>query len=50
MTPHPKYLRIQKRDKGGLKLCHYETKVKALKLFWIKSLASEKSLSGKLCL
>ncbi len=34
-------------DKGGLKLCHYETKVKALKLSWIKRLASEKDSTWK---
>ncbi len=32
---------IQQIDKGNLKLCHYETKVKALKLSWIKRLTSE---------
>ncbi len=33
---------IQQIDKGGLKLCHYETKVKALQLSWIERLTSEK--------
>ncbi len=33
---------IQQIVKEGLKLCHYETKVKALKLSWIKRLSSEK--------
>ncbi len=27
---------IQQIDKGGLKLCHFETKVKALNLSWVK--------------
>ncbi len=34
-------------DKGGLKLCHFETKVKALKLYWVKRLVSEKDYSTK---
>ncbi len=44
MAPPPKISQkthIQQIDKGGLKLCHYETKVKALKLSWIKRLTSE---------
>ncbi len=28
---------IQSISKGGLKLCHFETKVKALKLSWVKN-------------
>ena len=39
---------IQQIDKGGLKLCHFETKVKALKLTWIKRLVSEKDSTWKI--
>ncbi len=38
----PQKTLIQQIDKGGLKLCHYQTKVKALKLSGIKRLTSEK--------
>ncbi len=39
---------IQQIDKGGLKLCHYETKVKALKLSSIKRLISENNSTWKI--
>ncbi len=32
---------------GGLKLCHYPTKVKALKLSWIKGLCNEPEANWK---
>ncbi len=38
---------IQQIDMGGLKICHYETKVKTLKLSWIKRLTSEKDYTWK---
>ncbi len=38
---------IQQIDKGGLKLCHFETKVKALKLSWVKRLVSENESTWK---
>ncbi len=50
MAPPPKYLRkllIQQIDKRGLKLCHCETKVKALKFSWIKRLTSKKDSTLK---
>ncbi len=34
---------IQQIHNEGLKLCHYETKVKALKLSWIKRFTYEKT-------
>ncbi len=39
---------IQQIDKGGLKLCHFETKDKALKLSWVKKLVSEKESTWKI--
>ncbi len=41
MAPHPRYHKktlIQDISKGGLKLCHFESKVKAPKLSWVKRL------------
>ena len=38
---------IKNIDQGGLKLCHYPTKVKALKLFWIKRLCNESDANWK---
>ncbi len=39
---------IQQIYKGGLKLCHFETKVIALKLSWIKRLTSENESTWKI--
>ncbi len=39
---------IQQIHNGGLKLCHYETKVKALKLSWTKRFTSEKDSTWKI--
>ncbi len=33
---------------GGLTLCHYETKVKDLKLSWMKGFTSEKDSTWKI--
>jgi len=38
---------IQQIDKGGLKLCHFETKIKALKITWVKRLISDSSHKWK---
>ncbi len=39
---------VQQNDNGGLKLCHFETKVKALKLSWIERQVSEKDSTWKI--
>jgi hypothetical protein len=39
---------IQSIEKGGLKLCHFETKVKALQVSWVKRLLSEKTATWKI--
>ncbi len=41
---------IQQIDKGCLKLCHFETKAKTLKLSWAKRLTSEKVSAWKILL
>ncbi len=42
----PKQL-IKNIDEGGLKLCHYPTKVNALKLSWIKRLCNNGEANWK---
>ncbi len=39
---------IQQIENGSLKLCHFETKVKALKLSWVKRLYSENNSTWKI--
>ncbi len=38
---------IKNINEGGLKLCHYPTKVKALKLSWIKRLCDDSDANWK---
>ncbi len=39
---------IQNIENGGLKLCHFQTKVKALRLSWLKHLTSESQSNYKI--
>ncbi len=39
---------IQQINKGGLKLCHYPTKIKALRLTWVKRLTSNATHNWKI--
>ncbi len=39
---------IQQIENGGLKLCHFEMTVKALKLSWVKRLTSDNESKGKI--
>ncbi len=39
---------IQKIENGGLKLCHFETKVKSLQLSWTKHLIDEMESTWKI--
>ncbi len=39
---------LQKIEKRGLKLCHFPTKVNALKLSWVKRLTSDNDSSWKI--
>ncbi len=39
---------IQNIENGGLKVCHFETKVKALRLSWLKRLTSESQSNYKI--
>ncbi len=39
---------IQQIEKGGLKLCHFEMKVKALKLSWVTKLTSDNESTWKI--
>ncbi len=39
---------IQNIENGSLKLCHFETKVKALRLSWLKRLSSESQSNYKI--
>ncbi len=42
------YTLIENIENGGLKLCHVETKVKALRLSWLKCLTSESQSNYKI--
>ncbi len=39
---------IQNIENGGLKLFHFETKIKALQLSWIKCMSSEEASAWKI--
>ncbi len=41
---------IQQIGKGGLTLCHFEMKVKALKLLWVKRFTSNNESTWKILL